>query len=392
MLDFPTLVDNVPTENSNNLVKSGGVYSAIATKQNTLTFDNAPTAGSTNPVTSDGIVTALSSKQDTLTFDNVPTQNSNNPVKSGGVYSALQNVGHTIKDSTDTFTQRKNLVFDGFWVEDDSTNDATIIHKNDPPSLVSWSTGTDAEIKGMVDAYYAGRFTLEDIKSVWSIGDERTISLSAMAATGVSESHRAQDVVVVILDFDHDTLTTPINGKTKALVSVQMKDCLRGANVSDTGGSSNTENGYMNSTSTNAGGWTNSARRTWCNNVFYNALPSEHKAIVKQVNKLTSAGDQSSIINTDADYCWFPSVIEIKGTSTGSVAGEGSQYSYYTTAANRYKLPKWDADYSTLAARCWLRSPYDVDSARFCLIYDRGDAGGGFTANSYLEISPAWAL
>jgi hypothetical protein len=32
---------------------------------------------------------AVSGKQDALTFDNAPTQNSNNPVKSGGVYSAL---------------------------------------------------------------------------------------------------------------------------------------------------------------------------------------------------------------------------------------------------------------------------------------------------------------
>lgn len=32
---------------------------------------------------------ALAGKQDTLTFDNAPTENSNNPVKSGGVYSAL---------------------------------------------------------------------------------------------------------------------------------------------------------------------------------------------------------------------------------------------------------------------------------------------------------------
>ena len=300
--------------------------------------------------------------------------------------------GHTIKDSTTTFPNRANLVFDGFWVEDDSTNNATIIHKNDEPSLVSWSTGTDAEIKGMVDAYYAGRFTLAEIQSVWSIGDEREITLSAMSATGVGESHRAQSVKVVILDFDHDTLTTPINGKTKALVSVQMKDCLRDASVSDTGGASNTENGYINFTNTNVGGWTNSARRTWCNNVFYNALPSEHKAIVKQVNKLTSAGNQSSIINTDADYCWLPSEIEIAGTNTGSMAGEGSQYSYYTTEANRYKLPKWDGDRSNVSGRWWMRSPYNGNSTHFSVFYERGNTGGAFTANSTLELSPAWAI
>ena len=38
------------------------------------------------------IVTHDSTKQDTLTFDNVPTENSNNPVKSGGVYSAVAEV------------------------------------------------------------------------------------------------------------------------------------------------------------------------------------------------------------------------------------------------------------------------------------------------------------
>lgn len=35
------------------------------------------------------VATALAGKQDTLTFDNVPTQNSNNPVKSGGIKSSI---------------------------------------------------------------------------------------------------------------------------------------------------------------------------------------------------------------------------------------------------------------------------------------------------------------
>lgn len=40
----------------------------------------------------------LSAKQDTLTFDNAPTANSNNPVKSGGVYTALAGKQDTISD------------------------------------------------------------------------------------------------------------------------------------------------------------------------------------------------------------------------------------------------------------------------------------------------------
>lgn len=56
-------------------------------------LDQIPTHNSVNPVESGGIYTALQGKQDTLTFDTAPTENSNNPVTSGGVYTAIQNAG-----------------------------------------------------------------------------------------------------------------------------------------------------------------------------------------------------------------------------------------------------------------------------------------------------------
>ena len=89
-VEFGMSPDSTPTQNSNKGVKSGGVYTALAGKQNTLTFDNAPTQNSNNPVKSSGIYTALAGKQNTLTFDNSPTSGSNNPVKSSGIYTALQ--------------------------------------------------------------------------------------------------------------------------------------------------------------------------------------------------------------------------------------------------------------------------------------------------------------
>ena len=66
------------------------ITDALNTKQNSLTFDNEPTQNSDNPVKSRGIYSALQQKQDTLTFDNAPTQNSDNPVKSKGIYQAIQ--------------------------------------------------------------------------------------------------------------------------------------------------------------------------------------------------------------------------------------------------------------------------------------------------------------
>ena len=52
------------------------------------------------------IITHDSAKQDTLTFDNVPTENSNNPVKSGGVYSAVVEVAGNLV--TEASTARTN--------------------------------------------------------------------------------------------------------------------------------------------------------------------------------------------------------------------------------------------------------------------------------------------
>ena len=88
-LQLPNVMDSTPTENSNRPVSSGGIYTALAGKQPTLTFDTIPTEGSNNPVESGGVFNALATKQDTLTLDSKPTKGSNNPVSSDGLYTAL---------------------------------------------------------------------------------------------------------------------------------------------------------------------------------------------------------------------------------------------------------------------------------------------------------------
>ena len=99
------IIDSSPTEDSENLISSGGVYSAleginssIANKQDSLTFDNTPTANSNNPVTSGGIATALSGKQDTLTIDTSPVEDSENPITSGAVYTEINNLNTILGD------------------------------------------------------------------------------------------------------------------------------------------------------------------------------------------------------------------------------------------------------------------------------------------------------
>lgn len=77
--------------------------------QKKLTFDSTPTSGSQNPVTSGGVYSALSTKQDTLTIDTIPTFNSSNPVTSGGVYTALS-VKQNKLTAGDNITIQDNVI------------------------------------------------------------------------------------------------------------------------------------------------------------------------------------------------------------------------------------------------------------------------------------------
>ena len=62
---------------------------ALAWKDKVETTDIASSGIAQSAVTD--LVTTLEGKQDALTFDDTPTQNSDNPVKSGGIYSVLAN-------------------------------------------------------------------------------------------------------------------------------------------------------------------------------------------------------------------------------------------------------------------------------------------------------------
>lgn len=239
--------------------------------------------------------------------------------------------------------------------------------------IVTFADGTDEEILAMVQAHYNDKINIADY---WTVGDTRNVALSSMSVTGVDESHRAQTVQLVIGDFEHDDLVTSINGHTKAAITLLQKDCLMDASnaTNPTNGPGNTENGYMNSSNTNSGGWKSCARRTWCNNVYFSALPSVWKSMVKTVNKKSgTGGGSSSGTEITQDKIFLASEIEIFGSITYSVSGEGTQYQYYKNAtANRYKMPKWGS--SNVSNIYWERSPRSDNTTYFCSVNTNGNA------------------
>lgn len=213
--------------------------------------------------------------------------------------------------------------------------------------IVSWADGTDEQIAAMVAAADAGQIDLSDY---WSEGDTRTVSLSSMPATGVGESHAAQSVQFVLSDPGHFTLAS---GKPCNFV-VNMKDCLK-------------KRGYMNSSNTSSGGWNGCARRTWCNNVFRNAIPSGLRPAFKQfkTKAATGAGTAST---TSTDWFALPSEMEVFGRVTyadSSAESGNTQLNYYKTPSNRLK------DTNGNLVWWWERSPRNsAFSIYFCAVDD----------------------
>lgn len=237
-----------------------------------------------------------------------------------------------------------------------------------PFDMVTWADATEHEIDLMLQAHYDGIINISDY---WSVGDIRKVSLGYMASTGVGESHSAQKAELVIIGFDHDNLTRG----GKAAVTVQQRDCL-------------IEYGYMEGSSTNAKGWVNCARRTWCNNTYKNALPTALADLIKEVTKRTSAGNKSSTIMASFDNVFLISEVEAFGQVTGSYAGEGTQYEHYKSTSNRYKYKGTSRATNT---HWLLRSPRSNDTYYYCAV---GSGGNTYATQSdgTMGIAPAFCI
>lgn len=225
--------------------------------------------------------------------------------------------------------------------------------------IVTWADGTDEEVAAMVAAADRGEIKLTDY---WKSGDTRKVTLSAMPAScELGDTLVEQTVEYVLSDPGHFTLA---NGK-KCNFTVIQKDCLK-------------ERGKMNTSYTNRGGWDASARRTWCNTTYRNALPAALRPIFKPFEVTTANGiEPTAVVSTD--YFSLFSEKEIFGKTTFAnldAESANTQLDYFKTEANRVKKVNGSAD------KWWERSPYSGYSNSFCGVYSDGSAGsnGAYTA------------
>ena len=186
------------------------------------------------------------------------------------------------------------------------------------------------------------------IPTTWKVGDQKAMTIGGT------------DYLIDIIGINHDTYTAG----GKAPLTFQLHDCYG-------------ENKNMNSTNTNRGGWKESAMRQTHLPAILALMPTEVQNGIREVNKLTSAGNKSNTINTTADKLFLLSEVEIFGSVKYSKSGEGTQYDYYKAGNSKVKNRNGSAD------SWWERSPNASYSTAFCMVGSNGRANNDYASHTY---------
>ena len=182
----------------------------------------------------------------------------------------------------------------------------------------------------------------------FKVGDSKTVNIGGT------------NYEVQIIDFNHDD---KVSGG-KAAYSFQLVDCLN-------------QTQQMNTSNTNTGGWNGSAMRGRMS-TYKSQLPAALRNVIKTVKKKSgTGGGSSSGTQQTNDDLFLLSEIEIFGTTTYSVAGEGTQYEWYKAGNSRIKKVNGSANY------WWERSPYSGNTSYFCYVSGSGSATNNNAYYSY---------
>lgn len=196
----------------------------------------------------------------------------------------------------------------------------------------------------------------KQVPETWAVGDKKKMDI------GVS-------FMIDIIGKDHDTYA---DGSGTAPLTLQMHEVYSLTYA-------------MRSDGHNTDGWENSIVRTTAMSEILNKFPDEVRAAVREVSKLTGAGNASTKIVTTADKLFIPSETELFGRVNIGAPGEGTQYPYYGTSANRKKYR------GTTGVAWWTRTPSATSTTTYVYLYASGAQAASIpTAAKY--VSAAWCF
>lgn len=232
-----------------------------------------------------------------------------------------------------------------------------------PLNDISW-----ADIKRISDAGLAANY--------FAAGNRKEVNLNGTCS---KLNFSNQKYYCYIIGINHNSSR---EGSNRIHFQFGYTALSGGTHIAFISGYSDDSDFYMNSSSTNSGGWNNSFMRNTVCAQFKNCLPSDLVSVLKTVTKYSDntggGSNTASYVTSTTDTIFILAEFEVFGTRSYANSAEQNyqvQYQYYKDGNSRVRYQHTSTG-ST--AFWWLRSVYADTSNFFCCVNTSGSAGDGY--------------
>lgn len=177
-----------------------------------------------------------------------------------------------------------------------------------------------------------------EVPDTWKVADQKPMTIGG------------EDYLIDIIGKNHDDYS---DGSGKAPLTFQLHDCYKIAKA-------------MYSTASNVKGWTNCSMRVEHLPIILKQMPADVQSGIREVNKISSSDGKKPSLETTKDNLFLLSEVEVFGSSSNSLSGEGTQYDYYKAGNSTVK------NFNGSAYDWWERSPTANSTRYYCNVKSTG--------------------
>lgn len=179
-----------------------------------------------------------------------------------------------------------------------------------------------------------------EVPDTWKVADHKPMTINGV------------DYQIDIIGKNHDDYS---DGSGKAPLTFQMHDCYNIAKA-------------MHSTGSNTMGWEKYSMRVEHLPTILKQMPADVQSGIREVNKISSGGGKRPLLVTTKDSLFLLSEVEVFGSSSNSLSGEGTQYDYYKAGHGTVK------NFNGSAYDWWERSPTANSTRYYCNVKSTGSS------------------
>lgn len=179
-----------------------------------------------------------------------------------------------------------------------------------------------------------------EVPDTWKAADHKPMTIGGV------------DYQIDIIGKNHDDYS---DGSGKAPLTFQLHDCYNIAKA-------------MHSTGSNTMGWEKCSMRVEHLPTILKQMPADVQSGIREVNKISSGGGKRPLLVTTKDSLFLLSEVEVFGSSSNSLSGEGTQYDYYKAGHGTVK------NFNGSAYGWWERSPTANSTRYYCNVKSTGSS------------------